>query len=66
MGFVGGMLIPLAILTVFTQFGTTSGGSWELVSITFVWLGCLTGELFERYLFFAAVSSPRMPGGVRP
>ena len=25
---------------------------------------CLAGELLERYLFFAAVASPKMPGGV--
>jgi hypothetical protein len=29
------------------------------------WVGCVLGETFERYLFFAAVSAPRMPGGVR-
>jgi hypothetical protein len=26
---------------------------------------CLVGELLERYLFFAAVASPRMPGPIR-
>ena len=30
-----------------------------------LFLACLAGELLERYLFFAAVAAPRMPGGIR-
>jgi DMSO reductase anchor subunit len=36
------------------------------VSMAVAWVACLAGELLERYLFFAAVAAPRMPGGVRP
>jgi formate dehydrogenase iron-sulfur subunit len=31
-----------------------------IVVLSFI--ACLIGELLERYLFFAAVASPRMPG----
>jgi hypothetical protein len=30
-----------------------------------LFVACLAGELLERYLFFAAVASPRMPGPLR-
>jgi len=60
-GAVGGLLLPLllwlrlpdtlATLEVVLAIGT--------LAIT------LTGELLERLLFFAAVSSPRMPGALR-
>ena len=30
-----------------------------------LFMACLAGELIERYLFFAAIASPRMPGSLK-
>ena len=30
-----------------------------------LFVACLAGEILERYLFFAACATPRMPGGIR-
>jgi len=38
------------------QFVITSG---------MLFAACLAAELLERYLFFAACATPRMPGGPR-
>lgn len=62
---VGGIAIPAIYAAVPATdplpFTTTS-----LVFVGLMWSGCLGGELLGRYLFFSAVSNPRMPGGVRP
>ncbi len=65
-GTVGGVFIPLWILDEVSRTGSLPGGWFSIVATLIVWAGCLVGELLERYLFFAAVSAPRMPGGVRP
>jgi formate dehydrogenase iron-sulfur subunit len=36
-----------------------------LIVVVMLFVACLMGELLERYLFFAAVAAPRMPGGLR-
>lgn len=36
-----------------------------VIVTSFLFIACLVGELLERYLFFAAVASPRMPGSLR-
>lgn len=61
-GFVAGILLPLWILG---RLGNPQAAPSHLIPILFVWTGCVVAELAERYLFFAAVSAPRMPGGVR-
>lgn len=64
LGVLGGLLLPFILLSESgpaDQLPTTSA-----VSVLLMWAACLGGELLERYLFFAAVSAPRMPGGVRP
>ena len=33
--------------------------------MTMLFGACVIGELLERYLFFAAVAAPRMPGSLR-
>lgn len=64
-GGLGGVLLPLVVLQ--SSMGQFSpGGVFGAETVALMWIGCLIGELLERYLFFAAVSSPRMPGGVRP
>jgi len=50
-------------------FRSTSETPQDFVFLVIVtsmlFIACLTGELLERYLFFAAVASPRMPGSLR-
>jgi formate dehydrogenase iron-sulfur subunit len=53
-GAVGGVLLP-----AFVVFGV-----FTPVVATGILLFSLLGELFERYLFFAAVIAPKMPGGI--
>ncbi|WP_231741037.1 dimethyl sulfoxide reductase anchor subunit family protein [Thalassoglobus neptunius] len=62
-GAIGGVLLPTLLLNQFAEMSSVNGG---LLAVAFgIWALCLTGEFLERYLFFAAVSAPRMPGGVR-
>ena len=56
-GIIGGLILPWIALS---QEGTLSP---LLVTTSLILL--LIGELWERYLYFAAVASPRMPGAVR-
>jgi formate dehydrogenase iron-sulfur subunit len=53
-GAVGGVLLP-----AFVVFGV-----FTPVVAPGILLFSLLGELFERYLFFAAVIAPKMPGGI--
>jgi DMSO reductase anchor subunit len=60
-GLLGGVLLPWAV-ALSLRYGV---GRWD-VAIAFVALFVtLAGELFERLLFFSAVSAPKMPGGLR-
>ena len=61
-GLVGGGLFPLIISQELARGGSESQAGMFAV-LSFVTL--LVGELCERYLYFAAVASPRMPGGIR-
>ena len=62
-GVVGGLFLPLVLIN---QISANTSSSAMVALICMVsWLLCISGELLERYLFFAAVSAPRMPGGVR-
>ena len=64
-GVLGGLVVPSLLLLSFARPNELHGhdlATGLLVAILFV--GCLAGELLERYLFFAAVASPRMPGGL--
>lgn len=63
-GFVGGMALPGMLLHAASQSpGEMSDGLICLV-VGALFVVCLAGELLERYLFFAAVAPPKMPGGV--
>jgi hypothetical protein len=65
-GAMGGIIIPFFVLLEQSQTQDWNVSFVGGACIVLVWVGCLVGELLERYLFFAAVSAPRMPGGVRP
>ena len=62
-GLLGGIAMPLLLIN---QIQTSRiGGVTMIMSVAMIFCACLTGELIERFQFFAAVSSPRMPGNVR-
>ncbi|CAN5615765.1 dimethyl sulfoxide reductase anchor subunit [soil metagenome] len=54
LGISGGIVLPVIL--------ATSGPVRWLAVLAF--LAVLSGELLERYLFFAAVTRPKMPGGM--
>ena len=62
-GFLGGLAMPGLLLL--SRVPAPPGQGQDLVFAVLVgmlFVACLAGELLERYLFFAAVASPRMPG----
>ena len=62
-GLLGGLAMPGLLLL--SRVPAPPGQGQDLVFVVLVGLlfaACLAGELLERYLFFAAVASPRMPG----
>jgi Fe-S-cluster-containing dehydrogenase component/DMSO reductase anchor subunit len=64
LGLLGGMMMPLLLLNALPTLSSASVVQFAaMTSLLFV--ACLTGELLERYLFFAACAAPRMPGGIR-
>lgn len=64
LGLLGGIAMPVVVLNTLAAL---PGRDLTLtVGVLVMWCGCLAGEVLERYLFFAAASSPRMPGGIRP
>jgi formate dehydrogenase iron-sulfur subunit len=65
LGALGGLVAPALLLRQFFAAPAVSG-QLEFVIAAFLLFGAsLAGELLERYLFFAAVAAPRMPGGIR-
>lgn len=62
-GVVGGVILPLALIQV-TESGATPA-SWAVVGglALAIFAATVVGEFLERYLFFAAVVAPKMPGG---
>jgi hypothetical protein len=65
LGALGGVVAPALLLRVFAT-GFPASGQLELEIATVLLFGAtLAGESLERYLFFAAVAAPRMPGGIR-
>ena len=62
-GLLGGLAMPALLLV--SRVPTHPEHGQDLVFAVLVGMlfaACLAGELLERYLFFAAVASPRMPG----
>ncbi|QDU44817.1 Anaerobic dimethyl sulfoxide reductase chain B [Symmachiella dynata] len=60
LGVLGGVVMPVFLMS---QQRTSEVATIIIVVMLFV--ACLAGELLERYQYFAAVSAPRMPGGLR-
>jgi formate dehydrogenase iron-sulfur subunit len=68
-GVVGGLLLPALGLVVATSANATGpGASFPDLAATLIATAgfalTLLGELCERYLFFAAAPSSKMPGGI--
>ena len=61
-GAFGGLVMPVVMLRLMPG---ASSQAMVLGSAAALFVACLAGELLERYLFFAAVASPRMPGTLR-
>ena len=60
-GAIGGLALPLVLMACSAPAGATSPS--VLVSLVVLILALnFVGELLERYLFFAAVVAPKMPG----
>jgi len=60
-GLLGGCLFPFLTAQEFSRAGVSQAGAFAVLSLLLL----LAGELCERYLYFAAVAAPRMPGGIR-
>ena len=61
-GILGGIVMPLFLLDKSTS--ESSDPIQTVIVVAMMFVAALVGELLERYLFFAAVSTPRMPGRV--
>ncbi len=62
-GFLGGIVLPAMVLS---QLQAGQQNEFVLVMmVSMIFVSSVVGELLERYLFFAAVATARMPGGVR-
>lgn len=58
-----GTVLPGLVYLVHSQSPTPTLATPEVVaSVTAGWMASFVGELCERYLFFAAVVAPKMPG----
>lgn len=62
-GVLGGVVMPMVLRGLIGEVAPTSVS--VLITSGVLVNACLAGELLERYLFFAAVASPRMPGTIR-
>lgn len=61
-GAIGGLLLPLCAALVFgpQQLPQAVAAAFSIGALLFL----VAGELLERYLFFIATKSPKMPGGI--
>ena len=64
-GFLGGVAVPALLLLSRVPSGPAQGQDLVFaVLVAMLIVAAVAGELLERYLFFAAVASPKMPGGL--
>jgi Fe-S-cluster-containing dehydrogenase component/DMSO reductase anchor subunit len=62
-GVLGGLVLPWLVRQEIASAGVVTAPAAGLLLASFGAL--LAGELLERYLYFAAVAAPRMPGAIR-
>jgi len=62
-GVLGGLAMPALLLRATSE--SPQDPVFLVIVTSMLFAACLAGELLERYLFFAAVASPRMPGSLR-
>lgn len=60
LGGLGGVLLPLALLTNLAPDGFGAAVTGSLAGL----MALLAAEIIERMTFFSALSAPRMPGGM--
>jgi hypothetical protein len=65
LGALGGIVAPALLLRQFSVAPLDNRQLELAVAALLLFGASLAGELLERYLFFAAVAAPRMPGGIR-
>ena len=64
-GLLGGVAMPSLLLVSRVPTIPVYGPDLVFVIlVTMLFVACLAGELLERYLFFAAMASARMPGSL--
>lgn len=63
-GFLGGIALPGMLVHAASSSPSEAGSGFICLVAIAMFIACLAGELLERYLFFAAVAPPKMPGGV--
>ena len=64
LGLLGGVLMPMFLLRHVPALSSANLVQFMAAS-GLLFVACLAGELLERYLFFTACATPRMPGGIR-
>jgi len=63
-GILGGIVMPLFLVNEIRTMDLA--GIESLIVAGMLFAACLSGELLERYQFFAACAAPRMPGRLSP
>lgn len=65
LGALGGVVMPAMLAAQLLAGGGTENPVQRTTVVALLLSATLAGELLERYLFFAAVAAPRMPGALR-
>jgi formate dehydrogenase iron-sulfur subunit len=65
LGILGGLLLPVFLRSEVAAISATSGLVEFVATAGLLVAASLTGELLERFLFFASCATPRMPGSLR-
>jgi formate dehydrogenase iron-sulfur subunit len=65
LGAIGGLALPALVASASASVTMDHGLVSFVILSGLLFVACLSGELLERYLFFAACAAPRMPGGIR-
>jgi DMSO reductase anchor subunit len=63
LGLLGGIVMPALLLNALPTLSEATFAQFT-VTTALLFLACLAGELLERYLFFTACATPRMPGAI--